>query len=130
MNIKLKRYSFTDNSTIGELYIDKEFQCYTLEPTVRPKKIKGKTAIDAGTYEVIINWSNRFKRNLPLLLKVPNFEGVRIHIGNTPKDTAGCILVGKTVSKDMLGNSRLAFEALFAKMEIASKKEKIILTIE
>lgn len=94
-NLTLKRTYPLDNYTIGELYIEGEYYCDTLEDTVREEKIAGKTAIPYGKYEVIVNRSPRFKRDLPLLLDVPNFEGIRIHRGNTDKDTSGCILVGE-----------------------------------
>lgn len=94
---------------------------------MRPQKIAGQTAIPAGTYKVIIDMSNRFKRLLPLLIDVPNFTGVRIHPGNTDKDTDGCILVGTSQSPDFVGNSRVAFEALFTKMRSA---KTITLVIE
>jgi len=96
MKIEVKRIHRTEKSTIGEMYVDGVFQCYTLEDKEREVKIKSETAIPKGTYDVIINMSNRFKKEMPLLLKVPNFEGVRIHSGNTNHDTEGCILVGKT----------------------------------
>jgi hypothetical protein len=76
-----------------------------LEDTVREKKIAGKTAIPEGTYQVIVNRSPKFKRDLPLLLDVPNFEGIRIHRGNTVKDTSGCILVGENKVKGKVINS-------------------------
>ena len=76
-----------------------------MEDTVREKKIAGKTAIPAGTYQVIVNRSPKFKRDLPLLLDVPNFEGIRIHRGNTAKDTSGCILVGENKVKGKVINS-------------------------
>jgi len=117
MKIEVKRLHRTDNSTIGELTIDGKFECYTLEDIERNVKIKGETAIPKGTYKVIINQSNRFKRMLPLLIGVPNFEGVRIHAGNSNHDTEGCILVGQNRSVDYITKSRKAFDSLFKKMQ-------------
>ncbi len=127
MKLLLKRLHRTDKSTVGELSINGIFECYTLEDIEREVKIKGKTAINKGTYKVIINRSNRFKKDMPLLLSVPNFEGVRIHSGNKAEDTEGCILVGTSRSLDFIGNSRVAYNKLFAKMKLA---ENINLTIE
>lgn len=127
MEIRIKRLHRTANSTISELSIDGKFQCYTLEDVEREKKIKSETAIPKGSYKVIINYSNRFKQNLPLILNVPNFEGVRIHTGNSNHDTEGCILVGKVRGIDYVGKSRVAFTALFDKMK---KATNINLTIE
>ena len=127
MKLLLKRLHKTENSTIGELYVDGKFECYTLEDKEREVKIKCETAIPKGEYKVIINLSNRFKILLPLLISVPNFEGVRIHPGNTNHDTEGCILVGTTRSKDFIGNSRIAFKKFFEKMK---KAKDITLTIE
>ena len=126
MVITVKRLYKTENSTIGELLIDGVFECFTLEDKERPVKIKGETAIPKGTYRVIINESNRFKRLLPLLIDVPNFEGVRIHSGNSNHDTEGCILVGQTRNKNYIGQSRKAFDKLFKKMQAA---KNITLTI-
>jgi len=126
MEIKIKRLHRTDHSTIGELSIDGKFECFTLEDIERDVKIKSETAIPKGTYKVIINRSNRFKRLLPLLLNVPNFEGIRIHSGNTNHDTEGCILVGLTRSQDFIGQSRKAFNKLFKKMQ---NVENITITI-
>jgi hypothetical protein len=126
MKLALKRLHKTQNSTIGELTVDGLFQCYTLEDIEREVKIKSETAIPKGTYKVIINHSNRFKRLLPLLIDVPGFEGIRIHSGNSNHDTEGCILVGETRSKDLIGKSRKAFDKLFEKMK---KAESITITI-
>jgi hypothetical protein len=126
MKIEVKRLHRTENSTIGELLIDGVWECYTLEDKERDVKIKSETAIPRGTYKVIINQSNRFKRLLPLLLNVPNFEGIRIHSGNTNHNTEGCILVGRTRSKDFIGQSRKAFDSLFAKMQKAKEITLII----
>lgn len=129
MELRVERTDFSETSTIDKLYVDDQFECYTLEDKVRPVKIKGKTAIPAGRYEVIINFSQRFGRMLPLFLNVPNFEGVRIHPGNTAADTEGCILVGETKDAEFIGQSRLAFEGLFNKLKTASETEKIFIEI-
>ena len=125
MDLKLVRKIFTEQSTVGELSVDGKFECFTLEDKVRPVKVHGETAIPEGIYEVIINFSPRFKRQLPRLLNVPGFEGILIHPGNKAVDTDGCILVGTTKSKDFVGNSRVAFNALFEKLVAGSKKAKI-----
>jgi hypothetical protein len=126
LNLDLERQVFTARSTRGTLKINGVFECYTLEDTVRAEKIAGQTAIPAGTYDVIINKSKRFARLLPLLLKVPQFEGVRIHSGNDENDTEGCILVGQTFGANFVGRSDAAFKALFAKL---LKADRIVLTI-
>jgi hypothetical protein len=126
MVITIKRLYKTDTSVIGELLVNGVWECFTLEDVERPVKIKGETAIPKGTYRIIINESNRFKRLLPLLLDVPGFEGVRIHSGNTNHDTEGCILVGQTRNKNYIGQSRKAFDKLFKKMQTA---KDITLTI-
>lgn len=129
MNLRLLRKTFTENSTIGELSVNGKFECFTLEDKVRAVKIHGKTAIPTGIYEITITFSDRFKKALPLLLNVPNFAGIRIHSGNTAADTEGCILVGTTKSPDKIGNSRVAFKALFGKIESALKKEKVFIEV-
>jgi hypothetical protein len=121
MLIEVKRFEFKDTHTIGKMYLDGQYECYTLEDVVRKgAKVNGQTAIPTGTYNLIINHSNRFNRDLPLLENVPNFTGVRIHAGNTSAHTEGCILVGTTWSgKDFIGNSRVAFNKLFEKLKKA-----------
>lgn len=129
MEIKVIRDSFTE-TTLGKLYIDGVFFCDTLEDKVRDKKEYGITAIPAGKYQVVINWSNRFKQYMPLLINVPNYEGVRIHPGNKHEDSHGCILVGKRSGKHLIINSRTTYKSLFAKMKAVEKKEKIWIEIE
>jgi hypothetical protein len=129
MKLRLVRTDLAPGYTVGALYIDGAFNCFTLEDTVRAPGVKvfGQTAILAGTYKVIINMSARFKRLLPLLLDVPGFDGVRIHPGNSATDTEGCILVGRKKSPGWLGESVLAFDPLFARMQAA--KDPITLEI-
>lgn len=131
MKILVLRDTFTDKTTLGELFVDDKFECNTLEDKVRPlgEKVYGQTAIPTGTYEVIIDLSNRFKIELPRLLNVPMFDGIRIHPGNKAEDTDGCILVGVTRSKDWVGQSKIAFNRLFDKMEKAYQLKETI-TIE
>lgn len=130
MELRVKRETFTDDSTIGRLYINGVFHCYTLEDKVRDVKIKNITAIPKGKYEVILNFSDRFQQVMPLLLKVSNYEGVRIHWGNYSKDTDGCILVGSSKAVNMIGNSVTQYKKLMIELKKASKGEKIWLTIE
>lgn len=131
MKLFIYRRAGTHGYTSGRLYLNTEFQCYTLEDEVREVKIKGKTAIPTGEYQVVITPSNRFKRDLPLLLDVPNFEGVRIHPGNTAEDTEGCILVGLESGEDgFMGQSKAAFDPLFVKIKHAlDAGEKVTLFI-
>ena len=129
MELQIKRTDFSEESTIGELSVNGVFECYTLEDKVRPVKIAGKTAIPSGRYEVIMNFSQRFQKQLPLLLNVPNYEGVRIHSGNTAANTEGCILVGETKTDNFVGESRWAFNRLFEKLKVAAETEKIFLEI-
>lgn len=133
MELIVTRKWKTEKSSIGELLINGAFECYTLEDRERgtkEKKVFGSTAIPLGRYEIAITFSNNFQTYLPLLLKVPGYEGVRIHPGNTDADTLGCILVGCGKGKDLISESRKAFNSLFKKMKAVSKKEKIFITIK
>lgn len=135
MQLKLNRIFKTNTFTIGELYINEKYVTDTLEDRVRPEgeKVYGKTAIPEGTYEVKLTHSPRFKKILPEILNVPNFSGIRIHTGNSSKDTEGCILVGTWdgEKEDWVGNSRIAFDKLMALLEEATNnKEKVTITVK
>ena len=117
VNLKVVRDTYTDKSTIGRLYINDVFFCDTLEDAIRPTKIKGITAIPTGIYKMILNVSNRFKKLMPLLIDVPDYQGVRIHSGNVAEDTEGCILVGLSRSRNGIGQSRDAFIKLMAELD-------------
>ena len=129
MELKLIRETRTDDSTIGKMYINEIYHCYTLEDKERAVKVQNVTAIPKGKYEVIVNFSNRFQQQMPLLLNVPNFEGVRIHWGNYSKDTEGCILLGTSKSVNMIGNSRVAYAKFMSIINKVAKTEKIFITI-
>lgn len=119
MDLTLRRRWLTDVSTIGVLEAG-DFWCFTLEDPVHDgPKIAGRTAIPAGRYRIIVSWSPRFQRRLPLLLQVPQFSGVRIHAGNSAADTEGCILVGRSRAPNWIGQSRAALAELQPLLEAA-----------
>lgn len=142
MELKLKRYIFTDKSTISDLLIDGHYFCKVLEDVDRGldstmsleeiKKIKvwGATAIPKGRYEVVLSYSNKFKQFLPEVLNVPGYSGIRIHVGNTPNHTEGCLLPGNWFYEDQVINSKATFGTLFPIIQSRAKKEKIFLTVE
>ena len=118
MEITLKRTTLNPKYTLGEMFIDGAFFCYTVEDVVRSgSKVKGETAIAYGRYKVIVNRSNRFKKLMPLLIDVPQFEGIRIHSGNTAEDSEGCIIVGMAQTQNGVGMSRIAFTKLMEKLK-------------
>lgn len=134
MKLTIERLSSLHTCTPGSLFIDGEFECFTLEDVVREApgvpveqwKIKGETAIPAGLYPVGITFSNRFQRRLPILGNVPGFDGVRIHSGNTSADTEGCILVGQEQGDESILKSRLALEALQEKITAAIERGEYV----
>jgi hypothetical protein len=117
VNLFLERMFCKPTYTIGILSMADRYFCNTLEDPVRDLnkdgdlkdygelKIYGETAIPYGRYEVIVSHSPKFKRDLPLILDVKHFIGIRIHRGNTVKDTAGCILVGDNTAVGKVTNS-------------------------
>ncbi len=129
MEIKLVRGKVNAASVEGKLYIDDVFECYTVEDRPRDAKVYGMTGIPKGKYEVMVTMSNRFKKRLPLLLDVPGFEGIRIHAGNSSKDTEGCIIVGAVNDRtddDWVGSSVVAMKRLLPKIEDAlAVKEQV-----
>lgn len=116
MKLELERRFLGESYTIGSLSIDGKKFCDTLEDKVRDlnkngvfdgdeKKVHRETAIPYGTYDVVVDYSPRFKRELPRLQNVKHFEGILIHRGNTAEDSAGCILVGENKVKGKVINS-------------------------
>ena len=132
MRLELQRKWFTESSTIGQLYGPKhEFLCYVLEDRFRlpwDAKVYGRTAIPCGTYGVVITHSPRFGVEMPLLLDVPGFSGVRIHPGNVPTDTEGCLLPGLERDADRVLQSREAYTRLFQLLSASAEPHSIIIT--
>lgn len=143
MEIRVNRIARKDGYTIGRLFINNEYFCDTLEDTDRglkdtmqvneilAKKVKAQTAIPTGKYDVILTFSPRFKRVLPLLLNVPGYQYIRVHNGNRPDSTEGCLLVGENKAKGQVINSRATLEKLMSiLLECEKRKEKVTILIE
>lgn len=128
MLLDLERRWLTPQSTIGQLCVEGRLQCFVLEdryPTPYVKVPK-ETCIPVGRYEVVITHSQRFGCDMPLLLNVPGFSGVRIHPGNTDKDTEGCLLPGLTRGPDVVNESKLAYGPLFRSLQAARARGELV----
>ena len=148
MELVLKRIAKKKGYTIGKLYIKEDvldeystgekltYLCDTLEPQWRDyakgaRKIKGKSAIPEGRYPVVITYSPTFKKWLPLLVNVPRFSGIRIHAGNTAKDTQGCILVGRNQRVgEVLESRKWLYELKQKIVEAKDRDEAVWITIK
>ena len=143
MNITVIRKYKKQHYTIGDLYINGKWFCSTLEDKdiglsydmtsdeIKKKKVYGETAIPTGTYNIVVNNSPKFKRNLPRLQNVPGFDGVLIHRGNTANDSCGCILVGenKVVGK-VINSTKYETQLTQLLTEAQNRNEKITITIK
>ena len=139
MRLTVLRIANKPTYTIGKLYIDGCYYCDVLEDVDRgldddmeeseilKKKIKGQTAIPTGTYPVKITYSPKYKKNMPLIENVKGYSGIRIHSGNTHKDTEGCVLVGKNKEVGKVLESRKTYNALYK--ILSETKERIIIDI-
>lgn len=140
MELVLTRRASQNGATVGRLDVDDIHQCYICEDVIREVpgvpvaewKVPGQTAIPAGRYRVVITFSNRFQRELPLLLDVPGFTGIRIHPGNTNADTEGCLLPGLAVGDDgnSVVSSRAAFAVLMDKIRLGLSGGEVWITIK
>ena len=130
MELHLKRIYRGADYTVGRLYSGPyDYVCDTLEPTSLQGYGKG-CAIAPGRYTVVVTWSPRFRRWLPLLVGVNGREGIRIHAGNTAKDTEGCILVGDNRVKGQVLDSQSTLQRLIRLLESREEGEAVKLTVE
>lgn len=142
MEIKLIRKYYQAKYTIGRLYVNNRFFSDCLEPpslhltersalgTILIAKYKGYRAIPTGRYRILITRSRRFGRWLPLLLNVKGFEGIRIHPGNKPEDTRGCILLGFNRRKGyVLDSTRCVLTLVKMMTEAIAKGEKVFVEV-
>lgn len=142
MKIEVRRIAKKKDYTIGRMYVDGKYVCDTLEDAVRDAKIKHVTAIPEGEYKVAMGivspkysqakyaWGVKYNGKLPRLLDVPKYDGVLIHVGNSNKDTSGCILVGRNTIVGKLTESTKTFYNLMDKWLIPAMKRCESITIE
>ena len=139
MRLTLIRIANRPTYCIGKLYIDGVYFCDTIEDTDRglkdemsleeilSKKVKGETAIPSGIYQVTITYSPKYNKNMPLINNVKGYSGIRIHSGNTSKDTEGCLIVGKNKEVGKVLDSRVTYNALYKRL--VQTKDRIIIDI-
>ena len=141
MKLTLKRIALRPTYTIGKLYIDDVYFCDTIEDTVRDinkngkfdngeKKIRSKTAIPYGIYEIKWTYSPRFKKYTPQLMNVQSFEGIRIHAGNTSADTEGCLILGENKQVGKVLNSRATINKFYPIIKKACSNGKVTIEIK
>ena len=143
MKLKVNRIYRGLDYTIGRLYINDEYYSDVLEDadrglsddmnleTIQALKKPNITAIPTGTYKVLITYSPKFKQRMPILMNVKGFDGIRIHSGNTHKDTSGCLLVGENKEKGKVLNSKITYTKLFNLINDAlENNEEVTITIE
>ncbi len=135
--IKVIRFKFTEKSTISELYFNGTLIGYTLEDKDRGldnsmtlEKIKsikqyGETAIPTGVYEAEI-YQSPSHGTVILLKDVKGFSMIEIHVGNFPKDSLGCLLVGSSHGTDVVKNSKATMKKL---LELVKNADSIIVSI-
>jgi hypothetical protein len=126
MNILVERFDSGSKDTLGRLYIDGKFYCYTLEDEKREVKVKGDTRIPEGTYKVVFYDSPSHGKESLLIKDVPNFQYILIHPGNTEDDTMGCLLpglrIGSLNGKRAVLDSKTAFKKIYSVIAPAIKK--------
>jgi hypothetical protein len=131
----------TEKSTEGRLYIDDVQACFTLEDRDRfletagcAAKVYGETCIARGNYQVKIDYSPHFGKDMPHILELDGsevkcFSGIRIHSGNTDRDTEGCVLLGEVEGDNWIGNSQMAFNAFMPKLVAGLREGPVFLEI-
>jgi len=139
------RYNTETDYTDGIFYNNDKFRCYTIEDGPREEKVYGKTRIPDGTYEVTLRtegdfhnrylrrYGSNFHKGMLWIRDVPGFEYILIHVGNSPKDTAGCLLVGDEPirNKAFISGSRNAYQDIYPEIaEALENGEEVTITFK
>jgi len=135
MKLRIERFIHAKDETIGKLFIDGVFKCFTLEDEKREIKVKGETRIPEGTYEIqfrtvggfhekqLVRYGPEYHKGMLQLMNVQGFEYILIHCGNSNKDTEGCLLVGRDYKRNgeiyNLLDSRIAYERIYPEIRDA-----------
>ena len=114
--ITVLRFDYSKNHTKSIIFVNDQFFCFGMEPENKfNNTIKGqRDLIPEGTYPIKLSKSPKFKRVLPEILDVPFNSGIRIHPGNYPSDTSGCLLLGTHFDANVLFNSIRAVDGLIS----------------
>jgi len=120
MKIEVKRIYESPQSIISDVFVDGQWECWGLEPARKDPVNPGHPCVPAGEYKVVFTPSPHLGYVTPELLYVPGRSDIRIHIGNFPQDTLGCLLVGEMKGQDKIFNSKPAFEKLLLLLKTAT----------
>jgi hypothetical protein len=142
MELTIKRIQGYKDYTIGALFIDNLFSAFVMEDEKRDVKVLNETRIPAGRYEIKLQefgrmytqYKKKYKGHEGMLhlVNVPGFEGILIHIGNTSKDTAGCLLLGSSheIGKDFIANSMVTYLNFYFKvLPLLKSGQRVFITI-
>jgi len=130
LELQVIRKDFTLISTIGCFFVGTSFLCYSLElPWGDGANVHKVNCILPGTYPVILDYSPHFAQNMPHILNVPDRNEIRIHVGNYPKDTEGCVLLGLSKGQDFIGQSVNAFANFISILTNALKTDSATVTL-
>ena len=144
MNLEIIRYGYGNDSTLGRLLVDGEFECFTLEDERREVKVSGETCIPPGRYEIKLRaeggMHERYKDRFPemhqgmlWLQDVTGFTWIYLHIGNKESHTNGCPLVGQVPvclpdGEFEVARSEVAYVQLYRKV-MAVMDERVYLHV-
>ena len=136
MQIRLERLLRLAGATLGTLFVDGVWQCYTKEPQMRSDGvfIAGESALPSGWFNVQLSPSRRYQRIVPLLVGPPLLLhgglrmafGMRILPGNHMLDSDSGIVIGQAQGPKEVHRTRLAYEALFSRLEAAKARGEAI----
>ena len=145
MELKIKRFSGGEEATLGLIFVESEFFCYSLEDQFNEPKVPGETRIPAGRYQIKLRneggmtqrYAKRFgfHQGMLWLQDVPNFTFVYLHTGNNDDHSEGCILTGdgqiqNVTERGQVTSSVAAYSRLYQRIVKAMQNEEVWINIE